>query len=192
MPSRALKRWLTDGQRALDELEAAHRAIGGVGPGRRYATQQINQAYVVLLCSQFQRFCRDLHSEAADYLASDPLPNVRYALLGLRLIEGRKLDVGNPSPGNIGSDFGRLGLRFWQAVGNLDARNIKRQAALESLNTWRNAIAHQDFDPAKLGGRVHIQLSSVRVWRAACKALATSFDEVVRTHLSAILGKTPW
>ena len=87
MASRALHRWQTEAQRSLDEIEQAHRAVGGAGPGRRYATQQINQAYVVMVSSQFQRFCRDLHSEAVDHLTADPgpNPNARYALLRLAL-----------------------------------------------------------------------------------------------------------
>lgn len=54
MPSNALRNWRRGGKQALDEIEAAHAAIGGSGPGRRYATQQINQAYAVMLSSQFQ------------------------------------------------------------------------------------------------------------------------------------------
>jgi len=49
---------------ALDEIEAAHASVGGTGPGRRYATQQINQAYALLIASQFQGFCHDLHTES--------------------------------------------------------------------------------------------------------------------------------
>ena len=45
MPSAALIKWEGDAQRALDEIEAAHRAVEGSGRGRRYATLQINHAY---------------------------------------------------------------------------------------------------------------------------------------------------
>jgi hypothetical protein len=65
MPSRSFELWNTDRRQALDQIAAAHAAVGGVGPGRRYATQQINQAYATLLSSQFQGFCRDLHSGTA-------------------------------------------------------------------------------------------------------------------------------
>lgn len=54
MPSVALLEWQAGRAAALDEIEAAHRAIGGTGPGRRYATRQINFAYAVLLASQFR------------------------------------------------------------------------------------------------------------------------------------------
>lgn len=68
MTSASLQHWINERIPALDELESAHRSVGGSGPGRRYATQQINQAYAVLLSSQFQGYCRDLHSECVDYL----------------------------------------------------------------------------------------------------------------------------
>ena len=74
MPSVALKYWQNQGQAALDEIVAAHTAVGGLRRGRRYATEQINYAYAVLLCSQFQRFCRDLHTEAVECLVSAVMP----------------------------------------------------------------------------------------------------------------------
>jgi hypothetical protein len=136
MPSRSLLRWRGPRARELDEIAAAHAAIGGAGPGRRYATQQINHAYLVLLASQFQGFCRDLHSEAVDYLVG-PLPatDLRTGMLRGRLIEGRQLDSRNANPGTIGSDFARLRMDFWVLVANRHPRNAERQAALEDLNT---------------------------------------------------------
>ncbi len=63
MPSLSLQKWETIRSSELDEIENAHSSVGGTTRGRRYGTQQINQAYAVLLSSQFQGFCRDLHSE---------------------------------------------------------------------------------------------------------------------------------
>src|ERR687891_118242 len=70
MPSTALREWTNVRLERLDEIENAHRSVGGIGPGRRYATQQINQAYAVLLSAQFQGFCRDLHSECIDHVVA--------------------------------------------------------------------------------------------------------------------------
>lgn len=195
MASRALHRWQTEAQTSLDEIEQAHRAVGGVGPGRRYATQQINQAYVVMISSQFQRFCRDLHSEAADHLTYDPNPNPRYFLLRMRLTEGRKLDSQNPNPGNLGSDFGRFEFAggFWGEVRSADPDRMRRlQSELELLNVWRNAIAHQDFTAPQLQGRTTVRLGDARRWRTTCQALALCFDQVVNQRLTAILGVVPW
>jgi hypothetical protein len=188
--SRALQRWRSTAQVSLDEIEAAHRAIGGVGPGRRYATEQFNHAYAVLLSSQLQRFCRDLHTEAV-HAMTNPQSDPRFQLLRSRLIEARKLDVGNPNPGHIGSDFGKLGMDFWMDVDAHRPRNRSSKAKLESLNVWRNAIAHQDIDPAKLGTSA-LHISRVRAWRSACKSLAASFDEVTAAHVATIIGHRPW
>lgn len=156
------------------------------------ATQQINQAYAVLLSSQFQGFCRDLHTECANLIASAVQPSILQSVMLDRLVQNRKLDSGNPNPGNIGSDFNRLDISFWNAVKTLDRRNEQRQSRLEELNNWRNAIAHQDFDPAKLGGRTTLPLAEVRRWREACEGLAKAFDAVMSQHLGAILGHSPW
>lgn len=192
MPSRSLLTWRGPSAHALDEIEAAHRAVGGTGRGRRYATQQINQAYAVMLSSQCQRFCRDLQSDAVDELAAIiPSPEVR-DICRLQLTTGRKLDSGNPNPANIDSDFGRLGMDFWPDVIASNPRIQARRAELEALNRWRNAIAHQDFDPAALAGRTELQLADVRRWRATCNALARQFDAAVARHLATILGTAPW
>ena len=68
MPSLSLEKWLAERAIALDDLENAHRLVRGSGYGARAATQQINQAYTLLLSAQVQGFCRDLLSECADHL----------------------------------------------------------------------------------------------------------------------------
>ena len=192
MPSNSFETWRTVRAKALNEIVAAHRMIGGTGRGRRYATQQINHAYAMLLSSQFQGFCRSLHAESIDQLVRSVGTSNLARILQAEFIHGRKLDHGNPNPGNIGADFNRLGLWFWQDVLAHDSQNQARKAALELLNEWRNAIAHQDFDPHRLGGINYLQIAHVRSWRAACDGLAVSFDEVLRVHLQNVTGKFPW
>jgi hypothetical protein len=63
---------------------------------------------------------------------------------------------------------------------------------LERLNHWRNAIVHQDLDPAKLGGSTTLRLAHVRQWRRACHRPARSFDAVLRHHLLTQTGVAPW
>jgi hypothetical protein len=147
-----------------------------------------------MLSSQFQKFCRDLHTEAADVLTltRQGAPDARMMILRASLTEGRKLDTGNPNPGNIGSDFDRLGLRFWYEVSSSHPSAAVLRQRLERLNRWRNAIAHQDFDPASLGGSVTLRLSGVRGWRVACDRLATLFDRVMHDYLSRIIGRSAW
>jgi len=144
MPSLSLKYWNETAAIALDRMESAHRAVGGTGRGRRYATQQINQSYLVLLSSHFQQFCRSLHSEAAAHLVSAIDPLLR-PIVQDSLTVGRKLDQGNPNPSNLGADFGRLGMSFWDDVTSSRKRNVARKNNLAKMGHWRNAIAHQDF-----------------------------------------------
>ncbi len=190
--SRSLDRWNTTRAEELDQIESAHQSVGGSARGRRYATQQIDRAYAVLLSSQFQGFCRDLHSEAVDYLAGPiTLPDLRL-IFRTCMTDGRKLDSGNPNSGNLGSDFKRLGIDFWDEVKKLDARNADRLKRLDELNIWRNAIAHQHFDPARLGGRTALRLADVQRWRGLCRALAKSFDVAVGAHILVVVGTAPW
>lgn len=192
MPSASLQQWQAGRATQLEEIEAAHRSIGGTTPGRRFATQQINHAYAMLLSSQFQGFCRDLHSESVDCIVGVLTPTVfqNAARQEFRLF--RLLDRGNPTPGNIGADFGRMGIAFWPLVYADGQRNNRRREFLEEMNLWRNAIAHQDFDPAKLGGTATLHLATVRSWRRACDGLAKSFDRVMRSELNQITGTNPW
>jgi len=134
VPSAAFQVWQTLSRRALDQIEAARTAVGGTGPGRRHTTQQIDQAYAVLLSSQFQRFCRDLHTEIADLLVRPIGSAALQTLLRGPLSVGRKLDAGNPNPGNIGADFRRLGLDIWVALGAYTTRSGVRRTRLEELN----------------------------------------------------------
>jgi hypothetical protein len=191
MPSAALQRWNTTRLGALDEIEQAHGAVGGGGRGRRYATLQVNHAYAVLLSSQFQGYCRDLQSEAVDLLVSNTLPPAVAAVLRVVMTQGRRLDAGNPNPGNIGSDFARLGLDLWGGVAQVDARKNERLSALDDLNLWRNAIAHQDWSKVP-GNQPDLRLAAVRRWRSVCHGLARSFDRAVERHLVGMVGTRPW
>lgn len=190
MPSVSLQTWQSVRMHALDELEFAHRSVGGSSRGRRHATQQINHAYAVLLSSQFQGFCRDLHSECTDYFAKSVLEGILRAAFSNLFVQNRKLDKGNPNPGNIGADNNRFGFVFWDKVVSLNIRNRLRQSQLETLNKWRNAIAHQDFDLDIIDATV-LRIKRVREWRVDCNQLAISFDEVMRSYIQKINGSSP-
>ena len=191
MSSASLRRWQNDRAGELDQLAQAHAAVGGTGPGRRWATRQVNYAYATLLSSHFQGFCRDLHTESVDHIVSAVSPAIIRNVLWVEFTLSRQLDKGNPNPGNIGSDFNRLGLSFWSDVQSEDSRNEERQSKLEHLAAWRNAIAHQDFDPSNLAPAT-LTLPTVRRWRRALNALAVSFDRVMARHIHSITGSSPW
>jgi hypothetical protein len=193
MPSKSYRIWMTARARALDEIEAAHASVGGTGPGRRYATQQINQAYAVLLASQFQGYCRDLHTESVAHLMAFIQPPVQVRqLVEAGLIRGRQLDNKNAQPGSIGSDFGILGIQFWKEIDSHRPDNEKRRKVLVEINQWRNAIAHQNFSEVSPNAIPGLALARVRRWRSVCGGLARSFDEVMRIYLQSVIGTSPW
>lgn len=191
MPSNSVVRWGRERAAALDEIEAAHAQVGGTERGRRYATQQINRAYAVLLSSEFQGFCRDLYSECVDHIVASGPAHVQ-ALTRAQFLWGLQLGRGNPQAAAIGSDFGRLSLPFWNDVYGVHAHNRRRRAMLDELMAWRNAIAHNDFDPAVFGPDPTLHLRQVRRWRSAINGLCDGFDRVLRDHLTGIFGTTPW
>src|SRR5271166_3866075 len=128
MPSKSFGEWLSTRAKALDEIEAAHASVGGTGPGRRFATQQINQAYAVLVASQFRGFCRDLHTESvARLMAFIDAPPLVLPLVQARFSKGRQLDSKNAQPGSLGSDFGLLGIKFWDEVDKHHRKNKHRK-----------------------------------------------------------------
>src|SRR5271167_497496 len=108
MPSNSYRRWAKIQADKLDQIENAHTSVGGTGPGRRYTTDQINQAYAVLLASQFQGFCRDLHTECVFHLTDGLMPAKMRPIVRAEFTRERKLDKGNANPGNVGEDFNRL------------------------------------------------------------------------------------
>jgi hypothetical protein len=189
MPSGSLRRWNDERIPALDEIENAHAVVGGSQRGRRYATQQINYAFAAILSSQFQAFCRDLHSESIDYLVT-VVPTALQDALRVEFLLNRTLDRGNPHPGGIGSNFNRLGVDFWPEVYALHASNFRRRELLQELVHWRNAIAHQDFNP--VGGDSTLHLSKVKSWRSAVSALTVCFDRVMQSYLGGLMGVPPW
>lgn len=197
MPSKALQHWKSQSQVELDEFANAHAAVGGRGRGRRYFTRQLNHGYLVAVAAQFQRFCRDLHTEAAQRIAGAvPQPDIGKALARL-LIENRKLDTGNAHDGSLGPDFDRFGLSFLAEVNAADSGNAARRRKLEQLNVWRNAIVHQNFvlkphHAALVRGTNPDHVSHVRLWRKNCDELVEQFDKVLRAFVARVGAGQPW
>jgi hypothetical protein len=193
MPSISYRLWRTVRKRALDEMADAHAAVGGTARGRRYATQQINRAYAVLLASHFQGFCRDLHSECVDHLLLVIAPPAALkSLIREDMLRGRQLDRGNAQPSSLGADFGRFEIDLWKDLSLFATGSIAWKNDLNLLNDWRNAIVHEDFTSSRLGGIMYLQLNTVRGWRRSCSRLARAMDEMIRLHMQRLTGVTSW
>jgi hypothetical protein len=193
MPSEAYRQWQHARARELDQIESAHTLLGGSARGRRYTTQQINRAYAVLLASQFQGFARDLHTESVDLLVTVIAHPIFRITVRRDFLWGRQLDSRNANQATLAGDFTRLGIHdLWRRVDSVFVNNHLRRQWLDNLNTWRNAIAHQAFDPAVLGGRTILHLATVQRWRQGCHKLARSLDSVLRAHIQSVMGSNPW
>lgn len=194
MPSQALTTWASTRIPRLQELERVHAELTGTAPGRRWFTDQLDRSYVVVLASQFQAFCRDLHSEAAAVIASQGSTAVQ-PLVEASLTLNRHLDRGNANPGNVGSDFARFGFDLWPALYGVDRRNERRRERLEQLIIWRNSIAHESLisegDQTKLAD-TKPTLSWGRRWRRAMDALARHLDRAVGDGVESLIGTRPW
>lgn len=190
MHSVALTLWQAYRCWQLDKFEEIHRAIGSNVQAVKAAREQINQAYVLMLSSQFQGFCRELHSECVDHLVAAISSPIMRSIVRQNFVAARMLDRVNVRPESINEDFNRLGLIFWNEVDTLDAKAKDRRKRLVELNECRNAIAHHDFKPGSVASNV--TLAMVRQWRSACNGLASDFDQVMHHHLTSLLGRSPW
>jgi hypothetical protein len=192
MPSDPLLAWQNDRMPRLQKVEAdcLHlEAMHAADPAR---VQEYIRSFAVLLCSEFQGFCRDLHDESANKFVAAVVPAPLKDVLRSQCVYGRKLVTGNPNSGNLGADFNRFGFDLWAAVLAIDPGHAARRHRLALLNAWRNAIAHHNYDPAELGGTTTLTIAAVRDWRTDCNAFATTFDAVLRNHLQAVTGVFPW
>jgi RiboL-PSP-HEPN len=193
MASNSFRVWRSSRARALDEMENADASIGGTGRGRCYATQQVNQAYAVMVASQFQGFCRDLHTESVTVLVDFISPPALVTqIIRNRFVDGRQLESKNAQPSSLGSDFGWFGVEFWKNVNIILADDKAAQNELGILNDWRNAIAHQNFKAVSPGFPPNLTLKQVRQWRRLCNRLASAFDRVMRDYLESLSGVPPW
>jgi hypothetical protein len=189
MMSAALEGWRGASSEALDEIELMHAKVEGTSVPAR----QLNYAYAVLLTAHFQLYCRALHTEAGEALVvSLPDPALAAVVEGI-LTQARFLDKGNPTPGNLGRDFGRFGFGFWKEIQTEDRQNRRREAKLEHLLEWRNAIVHGDILGKRGSGRLvprDLNLEACREWRGEVGGLVVSIDRVVARRCPG-LGEPP-
>jgi hypothetical protein len=160
-------------------------------------TEELNQALILRLASEFQGFARDLHDEAGMFVAgclAAENPQLQ-DVLRLPYTVNRKMNQGNADPGTLGNDFALFGIVLWAA---LHARYPTRAKGwnqkLAALNMARNGIVHDDG--AKVA-RVQadgwpLTLQSVDRWKSALDGLARGMDRAVGGHLKLVYGTQPW
>jgi hypothetical protein len=172
--------------------QQGHREAGVISDDNRNLRKCLPFRTHFLRADPFQGFCRDLYSECLDACANVIQPVTARPAFRAGFEFGRQLESKNPSPGTLGTDFGRFGVDLWTALKAVDPSHAARNKTLELLNHWRNAIAHQDFDKKELDGATTVTLTTAKSWRTVCEEVAMGIDGVMHAHLLAILGVAPW
>lgn len=175
-------------------MERAIVRAGRRDPEAQALRQQLVDAAILLLAASFQYSCRELHTEAARFLAARVADERLSRVVEEALLTGRALARGNAHPRTLTDDFRRLDIDLWDELDQRDSRNKLRRSHLVDMNRWRNAIAHGDFDPAVQDplGQAGRSLASLRTWRHSCSALLHELDAVVKQRLTELAGSRPW
>lgn len=192
MPSASLIRWSGPRANALNVVDAqADAAVNDPVPDPILIEENL-RGYVLLLSAHFQGFCRDLHTECSQFIASRVGIRIRFLVQQL-LTDKIALDRGNPTLENIKADLGRFG--FVLDLSAAHPLNPRRLEDLADMNKWRNAAAHHGLPPTK--GKpprpIPLTLTEIQKWRQACSGLAQSLDTIMYNQLRNLIpGPMPW
>jgi len=187
MPSASLLSWQNVRLPSLVHIDAQCAACIVAAPPNPALIDENLRGYVLLLAAHFQGFCRDLHTQSAQIIASKVRLSLQI-LFQAQFSARRELDRGNASFGNIVKDFNRFGFAMKPVLDSLaGAAALKR--GLHALNEWRNAAAHQNtvLPP---GGPLIIPM--IQGWRNSCDTLATALDTIMYNQLRGRLRRAPW
>jgi hypothetical protein len=142
MPSASLLNWQTTRITNLGHIDAQCAACVAAVHLNPALIDENLRAYVLLLSAHFQGFCRDLHTECAQIIASKVRASLQI-LFQSQFSARRELDHGNANFGNIVKDFNRFGFSLKPMLGALAGSGALKKH-LHNLNEWRNAAAHHN------------------------------------------------
>jgi hypothetical protein len=201
--SPALEEWRTSRLANIDELRRAHSLVGNAGPGTgagrppKAGTQQLNEALVLRIVSEFQGFVRDLLDLATIKMIRGAGCSAQFQpQLISAATRDRMIDRGNPHLDAVATDVGRLGIgqlrSQMQVKNNHHALDVP---ALKDLVELRNALAHDDQDKvltlAKAG--VRPTMGYVRASHSVLTRHARALDRVVWDYLVVLFPSAdPW
>ena len=201
--SPALRSWLSVRHSNVAELMRARVIIDGTrrrttaGTPSKPGPQQLDDALVLRLVTEFQGFVRDLLFEAMSKMieGSGCLEQYRYQILSAAM-EHRMIDRGNPRLDAIAADASRLGISHLRS--RMEANNTRHAAdaaALANLVELRNALVHDDRDKVLELSQIGVRSTysyGRRAW-AVIDRHARALDHVVWDHLASVFpGVDPW
>lgn len=187
MPSASLTKLQQTRLSSLSHIEAQCAACVASAPPNIPLIDENLRGYVLLLAAHFQGFCRDLHTECAQIIASKVRKSLEI-LFQTQFTARRELDRGNANAKSIIEDFNRFDFAMKaQLNGIVGASALKK--SLYELNEWRNAAAHHNT-ALPTSGPLAVPL--IRGWHNACDSLATAMDRILYTQVKAQLRRQPW
>jgi hypothetical protein len=187
MPSASLVHWQTTRIPNLGHVDAQCAACVAAVPPNDALIDENLRAYVLLLSAHFQGFCRDLHTECAQIIASKVRASLEI-LFQSQFSARRELDRGNANFGNIVKDFNRFGFSLKPELDALAGSDALKKD-LHDLNEWRNAAAHHT---AVLPPGGPLTVPMIQGWRKSCNTLATALDDIMYNQLRSRLRRAPW
>jgi|GEM_PF-2853156 len=159
-------------------------------------TQQVNEALVLRIVTEFQGYVRDLLDLAVATVVYGSGATRHRATLASAISSDRWIDRGNPHLDAVRKDAARLGIA---SLGSqLLVKNPKHDGdarLLKELVELRNALAHDDRDKLRRLSRRGIRptIGYVNVSQACLDRHARALDRVVWDHLKGLFPATdPW
>ena len=197
VPSVALTSWTTARAARLDHLAWVHRSAGIIDLGGPAVRKVLVRSLVLALASEFQGFARELHDEAAEFLASTIAGGNQgqFEVIRNNLVIGRGVDRVNAKPETLRVDFARLGVaNLWNDIARAVPSGHRWRQQLERLNEARNAIAHDEENKLQLLATqgFPITIATMHSWRAACNGVSRHIDTILENHIAQLTGVRPW
>ncbi len=194
MPSVARSTWTTSRAARLNQLAEAHRLLRRDNRSNTAPLEAVNWSMILVLAAEFQGFARELHDEAAEFLAGSMAQGDQsyFEIIRNNLTVKRELDSVNAKPSSLSADFSRLGVSdLWNDIETANPSGAQWHTQLGVLNAARNAIAHHNPGKLRILGAA-INANTTRSWRAACNGVSLQMDMALNDYLTRTTGRRPW
>jgi len=195
MTSPALTTWQSRRLPRLDRLIALHPDTAGSTTDPAVA-EEWTHALVLRLTSEFQGFCRDLHTDLARTIArllTEQNENTR-SLVFAGLTRRRALEQYSATVESISGDFNRLSVDLVVLLSTHPRAGPQWADELTLLHVARNGVVHDDPNKIEKLTQASRELSieTVTRWRNWVDGLVGAMDDVASSRMSELFGVIRW
>jgi hypothetical protein len=188
----ALRKWRSNRLTRLDLVLAAHPHAAGSRTDPAVAPEW-TRALVLIVASEFQGFCRDLHDDAAEAIARGVVSDDRRIrdIIISGLTVNRGLNRRGADVQTLEDDFLRLGMALWPSLSKQHpiAAPVWLEA-LRYLHKARNGVVHDDLTSVAIAQAAGwtLQIDTVRRWRKLVNEIAEAMGCIVNQELAESFG----